>query len=194
MMVKKSRAFSSRRQEHTDWSATVGVRDEADLFKVLENLTVPPFLLVLDNVQDPHNLGACLRVADGAGVQAVIVPKDRSVGLTDTVRAVACGAAEHVPLIQVVNLARTLDQLKENGVWMVGTADWAEQSIYQVDLTGPLALVMGSEGSGLRRLTAEKCDFLASLPMFGSVSSLNVSVATGICLYEAVRQRSAKLR
>jgi 23S rRNA (guanosine2251-2'-O)-methyltransferase len=194
MMVKKSRAFSSRKHEHTDWNATVGVREEADLFRVLENRTVPPFLLVLDNVQDPHNLGACLRVADGAGVQAVIVPKDRSVGLTDTVRTVACGAAEHVPLIQVVNLARTLDQLKDAGIWTVGTTDRTEQSIYQVDLTGPLALVMGSEGTGLRRLTAEKCDFLVSIPMFGSVSSLNVSVATGICLYEAVRQRTGKQR
>jgi 23S rRNA (guanosine2251-2'-O)-methyltransferase len=193
-MAKKSRAFSSRRHEHTDWSAPVGVLDEAELFKLLGNLTVPPFLLVLDNVQDPHNLGACLRVADGAGVQAVIVPKDRSVGLTDTVRTVACGAAEHVPLIQVVNLARTLDQLKDAGIWTVGTTDRTEQSIYQVDLTGPLALVMGSEGTGLRRLTAEKCDFLVSIPMFGSVSSLNVSVATGICLYEAVRQRTGKQR
>jgi len=191
-MVRKSRAISSRRHAHTNWSSAIGVRDEADLFKVLENLSVPPFLLVLDNVQDPHNLGACLRVADGAGVQAVVVPKDRSVGLTDTVRAVACGAAEHVPLIQVVNLARTLDQLKEAGIWTVGTADRAEKSIYQLDLTGPLAFVMGSEGKGLRRLTAEKCDFLASIPMCGSVSSLNVSVATGICLYEAVRQRLAK--
>jgi 23S rRNA (guanosine2251-2'-O)-methyltransferase len=193
-MAKKSRAFSSRRHEHTDWSAPVGVLDEAELFKLLGNLTVPPFLLVLDNVQDPHNLGACLRVADGAGVQAVIVPKDRSVGLTDTVRTVACGAAEHVPLIQVVNLARTLDQLKDAGIWTVGTTDRTEQSIYQVDLTGPLALVMGSEGTGLRRLTAEKCDFLVSIQMFGSVSSLNVSVATGICLYEAVRQRTGKQR
>jgi len=193
-MVKKSRAFSSRRHEHTDWGAPVGVRDEAELFRLIENLSVPPFLLALDNVQDPHNLGACLRVADGAGVQAVIVPQDRSVSLTETVRAVACGAAEHVPLIQVVNLARTLSQLKEAGVWTVGTADKAAQSIYQLDLTGPLALVMGSEGKGLRRLTAEKCDFLASIPMSGSVSSLNVSVATGICLYEAVRQRSFKSR
>jgi len=151
---------------------------------------VPPFLLVLDNIQDPHNLGACLRTADAAGVQAVIAPKDRSVRMTKAVRTVACGAAENVPFVQVTNLARLLKQLKKRDVWIVGTSDRAKKSLYELDLTGPLAIVMGSEGKGLRRLTAEKCDFLAHLPMTGSVESLNVSVATGICLYEAVRQRS----
>lgn len=120
----------------------------------------------------------------------MIIPKDRSVHLTSTVRTVACGAAEHVPLVEVTNLARVLDQLKEGGIWIVGTADSAVKSIYEVDLKGPLAVVMGSEGKGLRRLTAEKCDFLVSIPMHGAVESLNVSVATGVCLYEAVRQRS----
>lgn len=162
------------------------------LYSMLDSLSVPPFLLILDGVQDPHNLGACLRSADGAGVQAVIIPKDRSVSLTDTVCQVASGAAESVPLIQVTNLARSLRQLKKRNIWLVGTADQAEQSIYEVDLKGPLAIIMGSEGKGLRRLTREECDFLAKLPMHGKVESLNVSVSTGICLYEAVRQRKVK--
>jgi len=159
------------------------------LFALLKSLTTPPFLLILDQVQDPHNLGACLRTADGAGVNAVIAPKDRSVGLTPAARTVACGAAEHVPYIQVTNLARFMDALKEEGIWLVGTASEAEQSLYDADLTGPLGIVMGSEGSGLRRLTRERCDFVVSFPLSGSVESLNVSVAAGICLYEAVRQR-----
>ena len=163
--------------------------DETELFALLKSLETPPFLLLLDQVQDPHNLGACLRTADGAGVHAVIAPKDRSVGLTSAVRTVACGAAEHVPYVQVTNLARFMDQLKELGIWLVGTASEAESSLYEADLTGPLGLVMGSEGSGLRRLTRERCDFVVSFPLFGSVESLNVSVATGICLFEAVRQR-----
>ena len=189
-MGRQSRSHSSRTHRHTDYTVDPSVRDEAFLFELLRGSRSPAFLLILDNVQDPHNLGACLRTADGAGVQAVVIPKDRSVHLTPAVRTVACGAAEHVPLIEVTNLARLLDQLKEAGVWLVGTADKAPKSIYEIDLTGPLALVMGSEGKGLRRLTAEKCDFLASIPMQGSVSSLNVSVATGVCLYEAVRQRT----
>lgn len=165
---------------------------EGYLYTLLDSLSVSPFLLILDGVQDPHNLGACLRSADGAGVQAVIIPKDRSAGLTDTVCHVASGAAENVPLVAVTNIARTLRKLKERNIWLVGTTDQTKKSIYDIDLKGPLALVMGSEGKGLRRLTQEVCDFLARIPMHGKVESLNVSVSTGICLYEAVRQRSLK--
>lgn len=148
-----------------------------------------PLLLVLDGVTDPHNLGACLRTADAAGVQAVIVPKDKSATLNATVRKVACGAAEVVPLVAVTNLARTLEKLQRQGLWIVGTAGEATQEIFDLDLRGPSVLVMGAEGKGMRRLTREHCDYLAKLPMGGSVSSLNVSVATGVCLFEAVRQR-----
>lgn len=148
-----------------------------------------PFLLVLDGVTDPHNLGACLRSADAAGVHAVIVPRDRSAQLNATAKKVACGAAETVPLIRVTNLARTLRFLQEQQIWVVGTAGEADHSVFQSKLTGPLALVMGAEGEGMRRLTREHCDELISIPMAGSVSSLNVSVATGVCLFEAVRQR-----
>ena len=146
-------------------------------------------LLVLDGVTDPHNLGACLRSADAAGVTAVIAPRDNSASLNPTVRKVACGAAEAVPFIQVTNLARSLRQLQEAGVWTIGLAGEAEQSLYECDLGGPVALIMGAEGAGMRRLTRECCDYLANLPMAGEVSSLNVSVATGVCLFEAVRQR-----
>ncbi|WP_162047310.1 23S rRNA (guanosine(2251)-2'-O)-methyltransferase RlmB [Vibrio taketomensis] len=149
-----------------------------------------PLLLVLDGVTDPHNLGACLRNADAAGVAAVIVPKDRSAPMTATVSKVACGAAEIVPLIRVTNLARTMRSLQEQGVWFVGTAGEATHDIYQAKLTGKLAIVMGAEGDGMRRLTRETCDDLIKIPMAGTVSSLNVSVASGICLFEAVRQRS----
>ena len=161
---------------------------EADL-KQLVARTANPLLLILDCVTDPHNLGACLRSADAAGVDAVIAPRDNAASLTPVVRKVACGAAEVVPFVQVTNLARTLRDLKEWGVWIVGTAGEADMLIYDQDLKGPIALAMGAEGSGLRRLTREHCDFLVKLPMAGSVSSLNVSVATGICLFEAVRQR-----
>jgi 23S rRNA (guanosine2251-2'-O)-methyltransferase len=147
---------------------------------------------VLDGVQDPHNLGACLRSADAAGVAAVIVPRDRAAGLTPVVRKVAAGAAETVPLVSVVNLARTLRELKERGIWLTGTDDSADKSLYDVDLTGPLALVMGSEGEGMRRLTRECCDQLVSIPMGGAVESLNVSVAAGVVLFEAVRQRRVR--
>ncbi len=164
------------------------VLDEHDLDSILSNQSAP-FLLLLDGVTDPHNLGACLRTADAAGVHAVIVPKDKSAALTPTVRKVACGAAEVIPLIQVTNLSRTIKSLQDAGVWVVGTAGEADQSIYECKLTGPTALVMGAEGKGMRRLTRENCDELIKLPMAGSVSSLNVSVATGICLYEIVRQR-----
>jgi 23S rRNA (guanosine2251-2'-O)-methyltransferase len=165
------------------------LHDEHHLWDLLGELTDAPLLLILDGVTDPHNLGACLRSADAAGVQAVIVPKDNSAGMNETVRKVACGAAESVPLIPVTNLARTLKELQERGVWLVGTSGDAKVSIYEAPLTGPLAVVMGAEGTGMRRLTREHCDHLAYIPMAGSVSSLNVSVATGICLFEAVRQR-----
>jgi len=150
-----------------------------------------PLLLVLDGVTDPHNLGACLRNADAAGVAAVIVPKDKSANITATVSKVACGAAETVPLVRVTNLARTMRALQEQGVWFVGTAGEATHDIYQAKLTGSLAIVMGAEGDGMRRLTRETCDDLIKIPMAGSVSSLNVSVASGVCLFEAVRQRLA---
>lgn len=149
-----------------------------------------PLLLILDGVTDPHNLGACLRNADAAGVAAVIVPKDKSAPMTATVSKVACGAAETVPLIRVTNLSRTMKAMQEKGVWIVGTAGEATHDIYQAKLTGPLAIVMGAEGDGMRRLTRETCDDLIKIPMAGSVSSLNVSVASGICLFEAVRQRT----
>ncbi|ROR13562.1 23S rRNA (guanosine(2251)-2'-O)-methyltransferase RlmB [Erwinia sp. JUb26] len=164
---------------------------EGDLPDLLESLE-SPFFLILDGVTDPHNLGACLRSADAAGVHAVIVPKDRSAALNATAKKVASGAAEHVPLIRVTNLARTMRQLQEFNVWIVGTAGEADHDLYQSKMTGPMALVMGAEGEGMRRLTREHCDELISIPMAGSVSSLNVSVATGICLFEAVRQRSVK--
>jgi len=162
---------------------------EQDLLRVVDNKEGPLLLLVLDGVTDPHNLGACLRSADAAGVDAVVVPKDKSADLTPTVRKVACGAAEVVPFVRVTNISRTLQALQERGVWLYGTAGESEKSIYDSDLSGSIALVMGAEGSGLRRLTREQCDFLVNLPMSGSVSSLNVSVATGICLFEIVRQR-----
>jgi len=162
---------------------------ENDLPKLLESVDTP-FLLVLDGVTAPHNLGACLRSADAAGVHAVIVPRDRSAQLNATAKKVACGAAEHVPLIRVTNLARTLRLLQEMNVWVVGTAGEADHPLFQSKMTGPMALVMGAEGEGMRRLTREHCDELISIPMAGTVSSLNVSVATGICLFEAVRQRS----
>ncbi|MFC6634159.1 23S rRNA (guanosine(2251)-2'-O)-methyltransferase RlmB [Microbulbifer taiwanensis] len=169
------------------------VHDERFLQELLQQLaqkSEAPFLLVLDGVTDPHNLGACLRSAEAAGVHAVIAPKDKSAGLTPTAIKVACGAAEVLPFVTVTNLARTLQQLQQAGVWIFGAAGEAEQDIYQSSLTGPMALVMGAEGSGLRRLTRENCDHLIKIPMAGEVSSLNVSVATGVCLFEAVRQRA----
>jgi 23S rRNA (guanosine2251-2'-O)-methyltransferase len=165
-------------------------KHEKDLDALLDNLNHPPFLLILDGVTDPHNLGACLRSAEAAGVDAVIVTKDKSAQLSPTVRKVACGAAEIVPFISVTNLVRTLQSLQQRGIWTFGAAGEAAQSVYQADLKGPLALVLGSEGKGLRRLTRENCDNLIAIPMAGEVSSLNVSVSTGICLFEAVRQRN----
>ena len=164
---------------------------EKHLEDVLDNIEGTPLILVLDGVTDPHNLGACLRTADAAGVQLVIAPKDKSAPLNATAAKVACGAAEAVPYIQVTNLSRTLKDLQQRGIWITGTAGEATESVYQANLTGPTALVMGAEGKGMRRLTREHCDFLINIPMAGEVSSLNVSVATGVCLFEAVRQRNA---
>lgn len=162
---------------------------EHDLPNLLAQAKPPVLILVLDTVQDPHNLGACLRSAAAAGVNFVIAPKDKAVGLTPTVRKVASGAAEIVPFIQVTNLARTLGWLKEQGVWLYGTAGEASTSVYDTDLAGAVALVMGGEENGLRHLTRETCDFLIKIPMPGAIESLNVSVATGICLFEVLRQR-----
>jgi len=156
---------------------------------LLDALVEPPLLLVLDGVTDPHNLGACLRVADGAGAHAVIAPKDHAAGLNATVSKVASGAADTVPYFMVTNLARTLNELKERNIWVIGTAGEADKSIYQVDLKGPTALVLGAEGPGMRQLTRKTCDELVHIPMKGAVDSLNVSVASGVCLYEALRQR-----
>ena len=156
---------------------------------VLDAVSGPALVLVLDGVTDPHNLGACLRVADGAGAHAVVAPKDHAVGLNATVAKVASGAAETVPYLMVTNLARTLNELKERDITVVGTAEDAEQTIYDIDLRGPVALVLGAEGPGLRALTRKTCDLLVRIPMAGAVESLNVSVASGICLFEAVRQR-----
>jgi 23S rRNA (guanosine2251-2'-O)-methyltransferase len=164
---------------------------EADLLLAVENKRGPLLILVLDGVTDPHNLGACLRSADAAGVDAVVVPRDNSADITPVVRKVACGAAEVVPFVRVTNISRTLQALQARGVWLYGTDGEAEKSIYDSDLTTSLALVMGAEGKGMRRLTREQCDYLIRLPMAGSVSSLNVSVAAGIFLFEAVRQRAS---
>ncbi len=170
--------------------AGVAALDEQALEGLLAGLQKAPFLLVLDGVQDPHNLGACLRSADAAGVDAIITPRDRSTGLTPTACKVACGAAETVPFVQVTNLSRTLRWLRESwGVRLIGTAGEASESLFDTDLNGPLAIVMGGEERGMRRLTRENCDQLVHLPMLGSVESLNVSVTAGICLYEALRQR-----
>lgn len=165
------------------------VYSESDLKHLLQDLDTPPFVLVLDGVQDPHNLGACFRSADAAGVHAIIAPKDRSVGLTPAVSKVACGAAETIPFVQVTNLVRALEELKEMGIWIYGAAGEATQTLYQTNLSGPVAMVLGAEGEGLRRLTREHCDVLLKIPMYGTVSSLNVSVATGVFLFEVVRQR-----
>lgn len=168
--------------------------DEEDLLTLLDQLKTPPFLLILDMIQDPHNFGACLRTADAAGVHAVIIPKDNSVGITAAVCKTASGAVETIPLIQVTNLSRTMSELKSRGIWLIGMAEEAEISLFEQDLTGPIALVIGQEGQGLRRLTKASCDFLLKIPMAGTVSSLNASVATGITLFEAVKQRTVQSR
>jgi len=165
------------------------MRSENDLKSVVESAKQVPFWLILDHIQDPHNLGACLRTADAVGVQGVIVTKDQAVGITPTVCKVASGAAETVPVYQVTNISRTIAWLKEQGIWVVGAAGEADKTIYETDINMPLALVMGAEEKGMRRLTREQCDFLVKIPMQGSVDSLNVSVAAGVLMYEAFRQR-----
>ena len=171
------------------------INTQNSLDELLESLdsSSAPLLLVLDGVTDPHNLGACLRVADGAGAHAVIAPKDHAVGINATVSKVASGAAETVPYFMVTNLARTIGELKERQIWIVGASDEATTTLYQADLKGPLAIVLGAEGSGLRQLTKKSCDVLVQIPMLGAVESLNVSVASGICLYESVRQRGLSI-
>ncbi len=169
--------------------AVAQVHSLDELLEDLEARGIPPLLLVLDGVTDPHNLGACLRVADGAGAHAVIAPKDHAAGINATVAKVASGAAETVPYFMVTNLARTLGELKERNIWCIGTSDDAPRTLYDVDFKGPVALVLGAEGEGMRQLTRKTCDELISIPMQGAVESLNVSVASGVCLYEALRQR-----
>ncbi|MDG2270789.1 MAG: 23S rRNA (guanosine(2251)-2'-O)-methyltransferase RlmB [Halioglobus sp.] len=172
-------------------AAASNVWFETDLLQIVDNKKGPVLILVLDGITDPHNLGACLRSADGAGVDAVVVPKDNSADLTAVVSKVACGAAEVVPFVRVTNITRTLKALQERGVWLYGADGNADKIIYNSDLKGSVALIMGAEGSGMRRLTRDQCDHLIHLPMAGSVGSLNVSVAAGIFLFEVVRQRSA---
>jgi 23S rRNA (guanosine2251-2'-O)-methyltransferase len=163
--------------------------DETDLFGLLDTLDEPPFLLILDGVQDPHNLGACMRTAEAAGAHAVIAPKDRASSLTHTALKVSSGAAERLPFIQITNLARVLRELQQYGVWLVGTSGDSEMTLFEADLKGPLAIVLGAEGKGIRRLTREHCDQTVYIPMKGGAESLNVSVAAGVCLFEASRQR-----
>ena len=189
-MARKPKRPAARENRHSRGGGFIE-RDESDLQDIIDS-NGAPFLLILDGVQDPHNLGACLRTADGAGVDAVIAPRNRAVGMTETVARISCGASESVPFIQVTNIVRTLKELQKSGVWVVGTADGAESSsLYDVDFKGSVALVMGAEEKGLRRLTRETCDLVVSLPMMGKVDCLNVSVATGVCLYEALRQRKS---
>lgn len=188
--ARANKHVAGREEHHERSSSSIAVkpRPENDLYDILEE-NPQGLYLILDCIQDPHNLGAILRSADGAGVCAVIAPKDKSVGITETVLRVSVGAAEKVPFIQVTNLARTMKQLKEAGIWITGTSDHGDRMLYDMDFKGGNALVMGAEGDGMRRLTEENCDFLIKIPMHGSVPCLNVSVATGVCLYEAVRQR-----
>lgn len=189
--MRKSQPPIARANPHSRAEGMPRVYEEGDLPGLLEGKS-EPLVLILDCIQDPHNLGACLRSADAAGAACVVMPKDKSAPITETVIRVACGGAENVPLVRVTNLARAMDKLKELGVWLVGTADEAKQTLYEIDLKGPIGIVMGAEGTGMRRLTGEHCDFLVRIPMKGRVPCLNVSVATGVCLFEAVRQRVAK--
>lgn len=183
---------SCEEQRHQDIVArfeAANVGDEKDIDRILDAIEGDPLVLVLDGVQDPHNLGACLRTAEAAGANLVILPKDRSAGLTPVARRSASGAAEVLPIVFATNLARVLRALKDRGIWLAGTTDSAGQGLYETDLRGPLGLVMGSEGKGMRRLTADLCDYQLRIPMQGTVNSLNVSVASAVCLYEVVRQR-----
>jgi 23S rRNA (guanosine2251-2'-O)-methyltransferase len=197
-VVRKPRAWLDRHcddERHQDIAAefsATNIYSEKELAELLDGSGERALLLVLDGVQDPQNLGACLRTAEAAGVQLVILPRDRSASLTPVARRAACGAAEVMPILYASNLARVLRRLKDAGIWLLGAADQAEQSLYDADLSGPMALVMGSEGKGMRRLTSELCDYRVRIPMSGSVSSLNVSVATGVCLFEMSRQRGRR--
>lgn len=185
------RAPAARANRHAAVVNLAGIPawDEDRFFQELATKK-DPLVLLLDEITDPHNLGACLRTANACGALAVLTPKHHSASVTETVIRVSCGAALHTPVVEVSNLARAMDHLKQAGVWLVGTDDRAEKLLHQVDLKGPIGLVMGAEGSGMRRLTRESCDFLVRIPMLGQVPCLNVSVATGVCLYEAVRQRA----
>ncbi len=190
-MRRKGREGEARENKHVRSgrpNKSNKARTEEDLYELIGEKR-PPLLLILDCVQDPHNLGAILRTADGAGVTAVVAPKDKSASITDTVRRISVGAADTVPFFQVTNLSRTMKKLQDAGVWLVGTSDAGEGTLYETNLTGPMGIVMGAEGTGMRRLTEENCDFLIKIPMAGTVDCLNVSVATAVCLYEAVRQR-----
>ena len=177
------------RKTHGNPQASISTLDEDEAMDLLDSIQKDPFILILDQVQDPRNLGACLRSADAAGVDLVIMPSDRSAGLTDVVRHVASGAAESLPLARARNLSRFMKKLQEKGIRLVGTSDQAKKNVFEADLKGSLGLVVGAEGTGIRRLTAENCDLLINIPMSGSVECLNVSVATGVCLFEAIRQR-----
>ena len=188
--MAKRYSKSLGKRTHSNTNSGISTLDEDEGLKFVDKLDKDPFILILDQVQDPRNLGACLRSADGAGVDLVILPSDRSAGLTDVVRHVAAGAAETLPLMRARNLARIMRELRDRGVFLIGTSDHAKVSLYEANLTGPLGLVIGAEGSGIRRLTADICDDLIQIPMAGSVDCLNVSVATGVCLFEACRQRS----
>ncbi|MBT8036941.1 MAG: 23S rRNA (guanosine(2251)-2'-O)-methyltransferase RlmB [Verrucomicrobiae bacterium] len=193
-MRRKGREGEARDNKHARGgrpNKAARSRPEEDLYELIGS-EASPLLLLLDCVQDPHNLGAILRTADGAGVTAVVAPKDKSASITDTVRRISVGAADSVPFFQVTNLARTMKKLQDAGVWLVGTSDAGDSTLYQTQLTGPMAIVMGAEGTGMRRLTEESCDFLIKIPMAGKVECLNVSVATAVCLYEAVRQRGGE--
>ena len=187
MPKRFSKALGKR--THSNPDSGISTLDEDEGLRLIDSLDNDPFILILDQVQDPRNLGACLRSADGAGVNLVILPSDRSAGLTDVVRHVSAGAAESLPLMRARNLARIMREIKERGIFLVGTSDQAKVSLYDANFTGPVGLVMGAEGTGIRRLTADLCDQLIQIPMDGSVECLNVSVATGVCLFEAKRQR-----
>ena len=190
-MARNKRPTSHRAREnrHSNYIKPLPRLSEDELYDLVRE-TDNPLVLILDGIEDPHNLGACMRSADAAGVVAVIAPRKHTVSITDTVRSIAVGGAEHIPFVQVTNLAKSLDTLCDIGLKLVGTSDAATESLYAVDLSGPVGIVMGSEATGIRRLTSEKCDHLVFLPMQGSVDCLNLSVATGVCLFEVVRQRS----
>lgn len=189
-MPRRNKSPKARQNRHAAENLLVRTMAEEEILPLLESLDHDPFVLVLDRVQDPHNLGACMRTANAAGCDLVVAPRDRASGMTETARRIACGGADDLPYVQVTNLGRTLDDLKGAGLWIVGTGDEEAQPVYGCNLmSGPLCFIMGAEGAGIRAKTASKCDALVRIPMLGSVECLNVSVATGVCLFEAVRQR-----